>query len=137
MDPISFAASIIAIMHLTSAVVGYLNDVKDAPKDRALCATESSNLFNLLNLLKYRLEEPDIDQTWYTAVRALAVKDGPFDQYKLALEQLRPNVTSESGIRKVGSALLWKFSKQNVNAILSRMERLKTLIQIALEMDHL
>jgi hypothetical protein len=137
MDPISFTASIIAILQLTSTVVGYLNDVKDAPKDRALCATEASNLFNLLNLLKYRLEETDTDQTWYTAVRALAVKDGAFDQYKLALEQLQPKVTSGSGIRKVGNALLWKFTKQEVNVILSRMERLKTLIQIALEMDQL
>jgi hypothetical protein len=137
MDPVSFTASIIAILQLTSTVVGYLHDVKDAPKDRARCATEASNLFNLLNNLKYRLEEANVTQPWYAAVRALAVKDGPLYQYKSALEQLRPNVSLDSGIRKVGNALLWNFKKQEVNAVLSRMERLKTLIQIALEMDHL
>lgn len=137
MDPVSLTASIIAILQLTSTVVGYLNEVKDAPKDRARCATEASNLFNLLNNLRYRLEEADTNQAWYTAIRALAVRDGPLDQYKLALEQLQPKVSSSSGIAKVGNVLLWKFSKQEVNLILSRMERLKTLIQIALEMDHL
>ncbi len=137
MDLVSFAASIIAILQLSSTVIGYLNDVKDAPKDRARCATEASNLFNLLNNLRYRLEEVDTNQAWYTAIRALAIEDGPFDQYKLALEQLQPKVSSSSGISKIGNTLLWKFSKQEVNDILSRMERLKTLVQIALEMDHL
>lgn len=137
MDPISFTASIIAILQLTSTVVGYLHDVKDAPKDRARCATEASDLFSLLNNLKYRLEEADTERSWYTAVRALAAEDGPLDQYKLALEQLQPKVSSGSGIMKVGNILLWKFSKLEVNVILSRMERLKSLIQIALEMDHL
>lgn len=137
MDPISFTASIIAILQLTSTVVGYLHDVKDAPKDRARCATEASDLFSLLNTLKYRLEEADTERSWYTAVRALAAEDGPLDQYKLALEQLQPKVSSGSGIMKVGNILLWKFSKLEVNVILSRMERLKSLIQIALEMDHL
>jgi hypothetical protein len=81
-------ASMITILQLTSTVVGHLNDVKDAPKDHARCATEALHLFNLLNHLKYRLDEADTNQSWYTAVRALAVKDGPFDQYKSALEQL-------------------------------------------------
>jgi hypothetical protein len=45
-------------------------------------------------------------------------------------------VSPGSGIRKVGNAILWTFSKQEVDVLLSRMERLKTLIQNALEMDH-
>lgn len=137
MDPISFTASIIAILQLTSSVVGYLSDVKDAPKDRARCATEASNLFNLLTDLRYRLEGADTSQAWFTALWALASKGGPFDQYKSALEQLTPKVSLGSGIMKIGNALVWTFSKQEVNVILSRIERLKTLVQIALEMDHL
>ena len=137
MDPVSLTAGIIAIVQFTSTVVGYLNDVNDAPKDRARCATEASNLFNLLTNLKYRLEEADNDRSWYTAVRALTVDGGPLDQYKSALEQLQPKVSSGSGITRIGNRLVWKFSKQEVNDILSRMERLKTLVQIALEMDHL
>lgn len=137
MEPLSLTASIITILQLTGTVVNYLNDVKDAPKDRDRCAIEASNLFNLLNNLKYRLEEAGENRSWYTAVRALAVAGGPFDQYKSALEQLQPKVGSGSGITKVGNRLAWKFSKQEINAILLRMERLKTLVQIALEMDHL
>ncbi|KAL8922168.1 MAG: hypothetical protein Q9208_005363 [Pyrenodesmia sp. 3 TL-2023] len=137
MEPISLTASIITIIQLTGTVVNYLNDVKDAPKERDRCAIEASYLFNLLNNLKYRLEETGENRPWYTSVRALAVIGGPFDQYKSALEQLQSKVKFGSGITKVGNILAWNFSKKEINVILSRMDRLKTLVQIALEMDHI
>jgi hypothetical protein len=136
MDPLSITASIVAVLQLTHAVIGYLIDVKDAPRDRAQCALEASNLYNLLVTLRLRLEESS-DELWYAEVRALDVENGPLDQYKRALEQLQKKITSGSGIKKIGNTLWWKFSKEEVTSILSRMERLKKLVQIALEMDHL
>jgi hypothetical protein len=140
MDGLSVAASIVAILQLTHMVIGYLNDVKDASTDRARCALEASNLYNLLVTLKFRLEGRP-NNPWHVAVRDLGIKDGPLDQYKHALEQLQTKITSGSGsgsgIKKIGNTLWWKFSKEEVTSILSRMERLKTLVQIALEMDHL
>jgi hypothetical protein len=32
--------------------------------------------------------------------------------------------------------LAWKFSKEEVNGLLSQIERVKSLVLIALEMDH-
>jgi hypothetical protein len=138
MDGLSAAASIVAIIQLTHMVIGYLNDVKDASTDRARCALEAANLYNLLVNLKFRLEGTS-DEPWFTAVRALGIENGPFDQYKHAVEHLQTKITSGSGsgIKKIGNTLLWKFIKEEVTSILSRIERLKTLIQIALEVDHL
>ena len=137
MDPLSIAASIIAVEQLTCKVVAYLNDVKDASKDRARCAIEASNLYNLLVTLRFRVEEGRSNESWYTAVRALAVQNGPLDQYRHALEQLQVKVMSGSGHKKLGNALVWKFIKDEVACVLSGIERLKTLVQIALEVDHL
>jgi hypothetical protein len=140
MDPLSLTASIIAILQLTSTVINYLNDVKNASKDQARCATEASNVYCLLTNLKYRLEEEKSENaSWHTAVRLLNVTNGPLDQYWSALEQLQSKVTraSASGLQKAVRALVWKFSKDEVDDILSRIERLKSLTQIALEMDHL
>jgi hypothetical protein len=141
MDPLSLTASIIAILQLTSTVINYLNDVKNASKDQARCATEASNVYCLLTNLKYRLEEEAKSEnaSWHTAVRLLNVANGPLDQYRCALEQLQSKVTkaSASGLQKAVRALVWKFSKDEVDDILSRIERLKSLTQIALEMDHL
>src|SRR4051794_31660684 len=76
MDPLSVTASIIAILQLSSKVVGYLTDVKDASRERATCAVEVSNLHSLLLNLRFHLEEGNPNTPWHTAVRALAVENG-------------------------------------------------------------
>ena len=137
MDPLSVTASIIAVLQLTASVVGYLSDLKNATKDQTRCIIEASNILGLLTSLRFRLEEANEDDPWYTAIRALAVENGPLEQYKAALECLVSKTTSQDGVGKVRKALLWKFDKQEVAKILSKVERLKSLTQIALEMDHL
>jgi predicted transcriptional regulator len=53
------------------------------------------------------------------------------------LEQLQSRVDVGNGAQKIKRRLVWKFSKAEVAGILARMERLKTLVSIALQMDHL
>ena len=137
MDPLSGTASIIAVLQLSAKVLGYLNDVEDASKDRAKCAVEASNVHNLLVNLRFRLEEGGADATWYTAIRALGVENGPLDQFKQALEALQTKITDGGRLKNAGEALVWKFKKDEIASILDRIERLKTLVEIALQMDHL
>jgi hypothetical protein len=137
MDGLSAAASIIAVLQLTGTVVGYLNDVKDAPKECQQCKIEASNLENLLKDLLCRLMQGQTGDPWFTATQALDVEDGPLDQYKQALEQLRSRVEIQDGVQKFKRRLLWKFRKEEIGSILARMERLKSLVSIALENDHL
>jgi len=137
MDPLSITASVIAVLQLTSTVIGYLNDVKDAPKECQQCAIEGSNILSLLISLRYRLEQGQAGDAWFTAVRDLNVENGPLEQCKQALEQLRAKVENQDGFQKIKRRLLWKFNKTEVAEILARMERLKSLVAIALESDHL
>jgi hypothetical protein len=137
MDPLSVTTSVIAVLQRTGEVIGYLNDVKDAPNECQQCAIEASNLQNLLINLRYRLEQGRTGDPWFTAVRSLNVENGHLDQYKQALEQLQSRVDVGNGAQKIKRRLVWKFSKAEVAGILARMERLKTLVSIALEMDHL
>jgi hypothetical protein len=46
-------------------------------------------------------------------------------------------MTEGSRLKKAGEVLVWKFKKEEIASILGRMERLKTLVEIALQMDHL
>jgi hypothetical protein len=137
MDPLSFTASLIAVLETTAEVISYLNDVRSAPKECAEFAIEASSLYSLLVALKYRLEEGRSNEAWFASVRSLGVKNGPLDQYKEALEHLAGKVSDVSKIRMIGRALTWKFGREEVNNILAKIERLKGLISIALEMDHL
>ena len=137
MDPLSISASIIAVIQLTGKVIEYVNAVQDAPKERANVAIEISNLFNLLVTIRYRLEEGRSNEPWYAAIKSLGVRNGPLDQYKYALEELQRKIVHGSMTNRIGQALVWKFGKEEVKSLLSRIESLKSVIHIALEMDHL
>ena len=137
MDPLSLTASIVAVLQLTSDAVTYLRDVRDAPKECRERMVEVSNLYTLLLKLDLRLSESNAKDPWYIEVRSLAVKDGPLDQYQQALQHLFAKVKPANGIRRLANTLMWTSIKEDVASILTRMERLKTLVGIALEMDHL
>lgn len=137
MDPLSVTASIITVIDLTAKVISFLNGIKDASKERARCAIEASNVFNLLTNLRYRLEEATPGDPWFTAVRALGTENGPLDQFKDTVEELISKLTPGEGFKKMGKAIVWKLEKAEVNDIISKIERFKSLIQIALQMDHL
>jgi hypothetical protein len=114
MDPLSAITSVIAILQLSGRVLTYLNDVKDASQDRARCAVEDSNLHSLLLNLRFRLEEGVLDQSCYTAIRALAVENGPLNQFKEALEMLQAKMTDRGRLGKVGKALTWNLRKKRL-----------------------
>ncbi len=137
MDPLSMTASISAILQLAGTVLNYLNDVKDASKDRARIATEASNVYSLLTTLRYRVEEARSGDPWFIAVRTLGVGNGPLDHFKVGLEQLAAKLGPANGLRKVGKMLTWKFDKTEIDGILFRIERMKTLIGLALTNDLL
>ena len=65
------------------------------------------------------------------------MQHGPLDQYKETLEQFQNKIVSGSGLEKIGNVVIWKSNQEEIADILSKMKRLKSLIQIALEMDHL
>jgi hypothetical protein len=131
------AASIIAVLQLTGTVIGYLNNVKNAPEECQRCTIEASNIQSLLINLRYRLEQGQAGDSWFIAVRALNIENGPLDQYKQALEQLLSKVEGQHGVQKIKSRLLWNFRKEEVASILARMERLNSRVSIALQMDQL
>lgn len=137
MDPLSATSSIIAILQLSSKVVGYLAVVKDASKERIQCAIEISNLQTLLLNLKFHVEMENVNTPWHTAVRALTIENGPLDQFQQCLETLQSGMTDRGRLKKATDILMWKFKKAEVTSILGRIERLKTLVEIALQRDQM
>ena len=137
MDLLSAAASIFTVLQVTGEVVGYLKDVKNAPKACQDFQAEASSLYALLNNILFSVNEETADEAWNTSVRALTVENGPLDQYKQALEQLLSKLEIQDRVQKVKRQLMWKFRKEEVSSIISRMERLKSFIQIARSTDHL
>jgi hypothetical protein len=136
MDPLSITASIIAILQLTEKVGVCLRDAKDASKERSHFMTETSNLSRLLARLLSHVDNSSQDP-WQTNLQELCEEDGLIYQYRIALEQLVDKISTGHGLRKLAKTLLWKYIKDDVELILSKVERLKSLVQIALQMDHM
>jgi hypothetical protein len=136
MDPLSVTASIIAILQLTVKVGQALSDANSASKERSQFTADTSNLSKLLFDLSFRLDESS-DDPWHANVRTLGGKDGLIYQYRITLEGLTDKISAGHGLKRTAKTLLWKYIRDDAERILSKIERLKSLVQIALEMDHL
>ncbi|EXJ70463.1 uncharacterized protein A1O5_06532 [Cladophialophora psammophila CBS 110553] len=79
MDPVTavgLRASIVQLIDSTTKAIKYLNNVNNAPKDRARLAREATSLLALLTDLRHRLEEASSTDQWLTGIRSLGVKGG-------------------------------------------------------------
>jgi membrane-bound lytic murein transglycosylase B len=140
MDPVTavgLAASVVQLIDTTLKVIQYANDVKNASKDQAKLAIEATSLLSLLMSMRYDLEQTPLDEKWFEGIRSLAVKDGPLDQFKVALEDLAQKIETRSGVAKLGAKLLWPMEKKEVGSILQKIERMKALITLAYSKDTL
>lgn len=135
-DRLSITASIIAVLQATKEFISYLKETKDSPKELTKVHEEARSLVILLYELKDCVAGQDTHSPWLQTTSELASRNGPLDQYKEALGILVPKTTGR-GLRKVGQVLSWKFSKEEVVALLSQIERIKSLVQVALELDHM
>ena len=140
-DPISvlgFVAAVVQLIDVTSKAVNYFNDVKNAPKDRAKLAREATYLLSLLTELRYRMEETTSTDPWFTGLRSLGGEGGPLMELKSALEVIADKLIPTTSSVNLGRVVLcWSLDKKEIAAILSKIKRLKTLVGLALQEDHL
>ena len=135
MDPVSLSASIVAMLQITGKLLSYLNDVRNTTKDQAQLAVEASNVYGLLASLRFRVEQSNAHDPWFSAVHNLGTENGPLDQAREALELLVSKAEPSQGIQRLGKQLMWKFEKSEMRDILDKIERIKTLVNIALTDD--
>ncbi|KAF2626063.1 hypothetical protein BU25DRAFT_344866 [Macroventuria anomochaeta] len=136
-EAVGLVASIIAVLDLSAKVLGYINAVKDASKDRARCGLEISNMHGLLEKLRFRAEQRNDSEAWYEAAKDLTKDGGLLDQFKQALDRLDHGLTEGGRLRRVAEALRWKFKKEEVLEIMTHLERLKSVMVVSLQMDQL
>ena len=141
MDPASVLGVVATIQQLISfigKILVYLNDVKDAPKERENIALEANNIQALLMRLKYRLDNlQGLQLSWTAAVESLGEKHGPLEQFQATMESLAQSVKKDTGVKKLGKRLTWSLDRGKIKDILSKIERFKSLVNIALQEDHL
>ena len=137
MDPLSVSASIIALLQLTSEVVGYLSDVKGAPKEIHSIRLEIYSVLPMLDILQGQADQAQQSDPWSLTLQSLNEPDGPLQQFQTALKLLASKLAPVRGLKKVGKALAWPFEKDEIRSILNTIERQKLLFSLARQNDHI
>ncbi len=154
-EALGIASSIVALVDVSWTIFKYLKDVKEAPKERDSLSTELSGLVLWLNEVKLFTDAAQPNDPWLVTMERLS---GPVVQLTALLKDLRkefklaPNGTPEKvikpGMTKAKSRLLgkvteathrvlWKFKKESVEDALKKIERIKSLMIVAVQRDHL
>jgi len=129
---IGLAASLAQLVETVTKTLSLLNDIRNAPKERAELAQELAGLLGILMSLRYRVEDCKSKGTWFAAIRFMAVEDGPVQQLQGTLNAICRHVCVEPSMK---NAALWPFKKSEVQKLLAKLERLKALINLALQDD--
>ena len=136
MDPLSISTSIIALFQLTSNILSFLSSVRNASSEQKELRNEVISVIGLLKMLEMRLVGMKADDEGFLTIRALA-ESSVLDRCKENLEELIGKTDNDtvSGLEKFGRKFTWHFEKLVVNKTLISVERLKSLLDLALMND--
>ena len=139
MDPVtivSLTATVVQLIDATSKVIRYINDVKNAPKERGKLAREVTSLLPLFTDLRYRIDESNATDPWFHGLRSLDGKGSPLEDFQNAMEEITTKLRPKKNVRKLAQIFAWTLEKKDVEGLLARIERLKSLVGLALQKDN-
>ena len=88
----------------------------------------------MLKLVEFNFEseEQEIGETWLRTISVLNENDGIFDQIGEVLDDLTNRLQPKVGMRKAIQNILWPLDKAEVETLVTRLERLKDAVNLAL-----
>lgn len=133
---VGLAVNVATLIQVTLQIVQYINDVGNAPKDRATLAREATSLLVLFTNLRYQLENIEtLNDPWFRGIRSIGFQNGPLQIFKEEMEKLAAKLKTQRGLKRYGRMLTWPLHARDVTDALARIERMKTLIGLALQHD--
>jgi hypothetical protein len=142
MDPLSGAASVIAVIQISGMIFDlcrtYYTAVKDAREDIARLQNELRALEVVLASVADLADADDSERL--STLRMLIKPDGPLSQCREDLEGMLEKLQigdGEDRMKRFGSrALKWPLKSKNFDKAIAAIERHKSLFDLALTADH-
>lgn len=132
MEALGAAATVIQLadvaLQVTSALIEYTRNTRNASADRRLLADETHTLQGLLERLRSRAERAKPDDEW------LAQRLNLIQQFALAYEDLATALkidphtkqpVQESRVKIIQTVAKWSFTKSEIYSTLERVTRLQ------------
>jgi hypothetical protein len=141
-DPLSIAASVLALLQLAATATQYLKDVKQGSTDRLRLRDELRSTACLLEILKDRIEDSDdafeAGETLKPVfLKGLAGADGPLNLFKQILEDVVAKLAPQDSLRRLAKPFTWPFDKKDISEKLASLERLKSHFGLIMQNDLL
>jgi phage gpG-like protein len=136
MEVTDLAASIGQISQLILKAAEYLDDVKDAPKDRKRLFKEVKSLAALLTGLRNRIEFASSGEPSFRGLRWLGMENGHLDQLKRLMIELTTQLQPTSAMKALGKRPVWTLTKDKTDEVLTTMDRLKASLILSLPKDQ-
>ena len=141
MDPLSVTGTLIAVLQITSTVISicydYRQGAKHASREIIQISDELSSLKDVLDVLLRLAEKSELDDFSSLSTFGLLVKSGgPLSICQAELERLKAKLEPENGWRAVRKSLEWPLKEGEVKRALLNLERLKSMVQLALSADQ-
>ena len=111
--------------------------MKGALKDRQRILSELYNVSSTLLVLEEQASQVQQGDVWSSTLLSLNRLNGPIEQFKTALEHLEKKLAPVEGWRKLGKKIAWPFQKEEIEEILSVLERQMPLFNLARQNDHM
>ena len=135
MDPISLAASLAALIQLSTKAAQYLREIKGGSEDRIRLREEIRGTTCLLEMLQDRVDDADSMEKDLASIYSLKDPGGPMDQLTNALGQLVSSLTPKDRVQRLSRALLWPLAKKEAGDLIQIIERQKTALTLAYQND--
>jgi hypothetical protein len=143
MDPLSAAASVIAVIQISGTVFdlcrSYYTAVKDARKDIMRLQNELRGLETVLASVADLADADDSERL--STLQMLIKPDGPLWQCREDLEGLLETLhigEGEDRMKRFGvRALKWPFRNKDIDKVVGVIERHKSLFDLALTADQM
>jgi hypothetical protein len=140
-DPLSTAASVLAVLNLAVTATKYIKDVKQGSTDRLRLRDELRSTTCLLEMLKDRLDDSegigggDVEALKPSSIASLAGDDGPLALFKRLLEAIITKLAPQDKLRRLALRFTWPFEKKDINEFVSALERLKSHFSLVMQND--
>ncbi len=138
MDVVGFVSTLSSLIGLVGTVGSFIKDVIKSTRDRAKFKSEcEATRVMLEGLMDVVAKESEGTGPWLRSVCQLAEKGGGFDALTECLEEIQTMLPRPGRFEEFLQRGTWFLDKKDMAEALLRMERVKSLIDIALGMDHM
>jgi hypothetical protein len=132
-DPLStylgILSSVASLLQLSRNVTDFIRNIRTEDEQKRDLLKEIAAIEILLEDLDRKAKSP----AWEKTLRSISMRGGPLDSLKAALQTLNTKLRPvDSSLSALANRLLWYFEKDEYDEILSKIERSKSTLVLAL-----